>query len=81
MAEEKNCSEEERRQEVAHMARGLRRMKRQLLLKHVEGDQKAVGSLRDLMLKAAYGECVPTPPASPRLAVFRQTSSTPKAIE
>lgn len=70
-------SSEERRQELAEISRGLRRMKRQMLLKHVEGNQEPVISLRDLLIKAASGECrmKPTPPSSPRFV----PPSTPRA--
>jgi len=49
------------RYEMAQMAMNLRRMKRQLLLRTVEDNQKPVDSLRDLLWKAAQ-----TPPGSPR---------------
>lgn len=64
---------QERRQELAQMAKGLRRMKRQLLLQHVEDNHKPVDSLRDLLMKAAYGGgdstssmTMGSPPSSPR---------------
>lgn len=69
VAEDQKTAKEERRTEVAQLARGLRRMKRHLLLKHVEEDAKPVGSLRDLFLRAANGEVMPSPPSSPRASV------------
>jgi hypothetical protein len=49
------------KQEMAQMAKSLRRMKRQLLLKHVEDNLKPADSLRDLLWRAAQ-----TPPGSPQ---------------
>lgn len=73
--EDPKTAKDERRTELAQMARGLRRMKRHLLLKHVEEDSKPVGSLRDLFLRAAYGEGMPSPPSSPRAQVLPSPSS------
>jgi hypothetical protein len=48
---------QEERQELAQLARGLRRVKRQLLLMQVgEPPQTPVESFRVLLMKAAFGE-------------------------
>lgn len=73
-AEDQKTAKEDRRAETAQLARGLHRMKRQLLLKHVEEDSRPVGSLRDLFLRAAYGEGM-SPPSSPRAHVVRSPAS------
>ena len=74
MAEDPKLAKDERRSEIAQLARGLRRMKRHLLLKHVEEESKPVGSLRDLFLRAASGEVMPSPPNSPRASVVPSPS-------
>ena len=75
MADDPKTAKNESRSEIAQMARGLRRMKRHLLLKHVEEDSKPVGSLRDLFLQVASGEIMSSPPASPRAHVVHSPSS------
>mmetsp|Transcript_36901 Transcript_36901/g.103042 ORF Transcript_36901/g.103042 Transcript_36901/m.103042 type:complete len:109 (-) Transcript_36901:330-656(-) len=79
--EQRTDTREERRQELAQMTKGLRRMKRQLLLQHVEENHKPVASLRDLLMKAAYGgdSSLGTPPSSPRAHHLSSPSGTQSA--
>lgn len=72
---------DERRQELAEMARGLRRMKRQLFLKHVEESQRPAISSHDLRSRAASDECKGTPPASPRAAAPLSQRDHPSAMD
>jgi hypothetical protein len=51
-----NMYTREERHELTQLARGLRRVKRQLLLMQVEEPQTHVGSLRDILVKVAYGD-------------------------
>ena len=44
---------QQERKELAQLARGLRRMKRQLFLKQVEEPQDSVTCLRELLIRAA----------------------------
>ena len=74
-------SKEERRQELAEMARSLRRMKRQLFLMHVEDNQMPALNLRELLLKAASDSKVKgTPPSSPRHIPPTSPRSPPTAM-
>ena len=66
---------DQERQELTQMARSLRRMKRQLLLKHVEESQKPADSLQSLLLRAAYNS-PPSSPRAPRTVVGSPQSST-----
>ena len=64
------------KQERARMAKSLRRMKRQLLLKALEDNQKPVDSLRDLLWRAAS-----TPPGSPRATrIIRSPPESPSGM-
>lgn len=47
---------QEERQELLSMARGLRRMKRQMLLKQVEKPQSPVDSFRSLLARAVAND-------------------------
>ena len=80
-AEDRTDTQAERREELAQMAKGLRRMKRQLFLHHVEDSHKPGDSLRDILMKAAYGGSVGSPPCSPRPQRHLTTSapSSPSA--
>jgi hypothetical protein len=71
-----------RRRELAQMTKGLRRMKRELLLNHVEDDHKPIGSLRDLLMKAAYGGDTrfSSPPSSPRSSHASSAPNSPSAL-